>query len=142
MGEGEVTLTNIGKDEMEEILEDYEQGGREDSGYVVMDVREEHEIAFTGKLSESTITFPLQKIAQYDAFALPADEFEEIYGFEKPDPDESESRSVPISIISTRDQCKDLILNIVPYLLPCENYPCPALVFSCAAGIRSEWTHA
>ena len=32
---------------MEEIIEDYEQGGREESGYVVIDVR--------GKLLESNI---------------------------------------------------------------------------------------
>ena len=89
-GGGEATLTNVDRDEMEEIIEDYEEGGREDSGYVIMDVREEHEIAFTGKLSPNTFTFPLQKLAQYDAFSLEPDEFEEIYGFEKPTPDESE----------------------------------------------------
>lgn len=75
---------------MEEIIEDYEEGGREESGYVVMDVREEHEIAASGKLSPNTLTFPLQKLAQYDAFSLDADDFEEIFGFEKPTPDESE----------------------------------------------------
>lgn len=83
-------LTNIDRKEMEEIVEDYEEGGREDSGYVVMDVREEHEVAFTGKVSPNTITLPLQKLAQYDGFALEPDEFEEVFGFEKPTPDESE----------------------------------------------------
>eukprot|EP00980_Cylindrotheca_fusiformis_P027227 scaffold19424_cov142-Cylindrotheca_fusiformis.AAC.11 len=74
---------------MEEIIEDYEEGGREESGYVVLDVREPHEIEYTGKLSENTITFPLQKLAQYNAFALEEDDFEEIFGFEKPHLDES-----------------------------------------------------
>jgi hypothetical protein len=32
-------MTNIDKEAMTEIIEDYEEGGREDSGYVVMDVR-------------------------------------------------------------------------------------------------------
>jgi rhodanese-related sulfurtransferase len=89
MGEGNPTLQNVGKDAMEEIIEDYEQGGRADSGYVIMDVREPHEIEYTGKLSENTVTFPLKKLMQYNAFALDEDEFEEIYGFEKPTPDES-----------------------------------------------------
>jgi rhodanese-related sulfurtransferase len=88
-GPQEVTLTNVGKEEMEEILEDYEEGGREDSGYVVLDVREANEIEYTGKLSPNTITFPLQKLMQYNAFALDDDEFEEIFGFEKPGMDET-----------------------------------------------------
>ena len=33
------TMTNIDKEAMTEIIEDYEEGGREGSGYVVMDVR-------------------------------------------------------------------------------------------------------
>jgi hypothetical protein len=36
---GGPTITNIDKEAMTEIIEDYEEGGREDSGYVVMDVR-------------------------------------------------------------------------------------------------------
>lgn len=74
---------------MEEIIEDYEQGGREESGYVVLDVRQPHEIEATGKLSPNTQTLPLQELAQYNAFALEEDEFEETFGFEKPTPDES-----------------------------------------------------
>jgi hypothetical protein len=89
MGEGKPALQNVGKDAMEEIIEDYEEGGREESGYVIMDVREPHEIEYTGKLSENTVTFPLNKLMQYNAFALEEDEFEEIYGFEKPALDES-----------------------------------------------------
>ena len=82
-------LTNIDKAAMQEIVEDYEEGGREDSGYVIMDVREEHEVAATGKVSPNTITFPLQKLMQYNAFKLEPDEFEEVFGFEKPTPDET-----------------------------------------------------
>jgi rhodanese-related sulfurtransferase len=89
MGEGKPALKNVGKDAMEEIIEDYEEGGREESGYVILDVREPHEIEYTGKLSENTVTFPLQKLMQYNAFSLDEDDFEEIYGFEKPTPDES-----------------------------------------------------
>ena len=83
------TLQNIGKDQMEEILEDYENGGREESGYIVMDVREENEISFTGKISPNTITFPLQKLMQLQAFEMDEDDFEESFGFEKPGLDET-----------------------------------------------------
>jgi rhodanese-related sulfurtransferase len=74
---------------MEEIVEDYEQGGREDSGYVVIDVREMHEIEFTGKVSPNTLSLPLQKLMQLNVFELDEDEFEEICGFDKPTPDET-----------------------------------------------------
>ncbi len=87
-GEGS-SIQNVGKDEMEEILDDYESGGREESGYVVIDVREPHEIAFTGKLSPNTHTLPLGMIAQYNVFSLDADEFEEVCGFAKPEPSET-----------------------------------------------------
>jgi hypothetical protein len=97
MGEGKSTLQHIGKEAMEEIIEDYEQGGREESGYVIMDVREPHEIEYTGKLSENTLTFPLQKLNQYNAFALDEDDFEEIYGFEKPTLDESKLTNYSIA---------------------------------------------
>jgi rhodanese-related sulfurtransferase len=88
-GGQEIMLTNIGKPEMEEIIEDYENGGREDSGYIVLDVREEHEVAFTGKLSPNTVTFPMQRIMKYNAFELDEDDFEEVFGFVKPSPDET-----------------------------------------------------
>lgn len=79
------SIENVGKEEMEEILEDYEAGGREESGYVVIDVREPHEVAYTGKLSPNTHTLPLGAIAQGNVFGLEDDEFEEICGFPKPD---------------------------------------------------------
>ena len=42
-----VPITRINKEQMTEILEDVANGGREDSGYCVMDVRGEDEIAYT-----------------------------------------------------------------------------------------------
>ena len=86
---GEFQLKNIGREEMEEIIDDYENGGREESGYVILDVREIPEISNTGKLSPNTLTFPLQRVMQVDAFTMDADDFEEIFGFEKPTPDET-----------------------------------------------------
>jgi len=86
---------------MEEIIEDYEQGGREESGYVVIDVREENEIAMTGKVSPNTHTLPLSIMGSREVFELDEEEFERVCGFPKPSPDET-------------------------------------LVFTCAAGMRSQ----
>jgi len=83
------TLTNIDKEQMQEIIEDYEKGGREDSGYVVMDVREENEVAGTGKVSPNTHTLPLSIIGNQEAFEMDADEFERVCGFPKPTPDQT-----------------------------------------------------
>ena len=99
-GEGMPQIRQIGKADMAEILEDYE-AGRAESGYVVMDVRGEDEVMYTGKVSPSTITLPLPIIMAQNVFALDDEEFEEICGFEKPALDET-------------------------------------LVFTCAAGIRSQ----
>lgn len=74
---------------MEEIVEDYEEGGREESGYVVLDVREPNEVVFTGSLSPNTINLPLQLLAQQNVFSLDEDDFEEVCGFAKPTPDET-----------------------------------------------------
>eukprot|EP00546_Thalassionema_frauenfeldii_P018900 CAMPEP_0178904464 /NCGR_PEP_ID=MMETSP0786-20121207/5714_1 /TAXON_ID=186022 /ORGANISM="Thalassionema frauenfeldii, Strain CCMP 1798" /LENGTH=172 /DNA_ID=CAMNT_0020575923 /DNA_START=134 /DNA_END=652 /DNA_ORIENTATION=+ len=83
------TLTNIGFDEMKEIVEDYEQGGREDSGYLVMDVREYNEVEASGKISPTTQTLPLSIISQQQAFEMDAEEFESLVGFPKPTPEET-----------------------------------------------------
>mmetsp|Transcript_53927 Transcript_53927/g.60255 ORF Transcript_53927/g.60255 Transcript_53927/m.60255 type:complete len:218 (-) Transcript_53927:269-922(-) len=88
-GGGGPMLTNIGKGEMEEIIEDYEEGGREDSGYVVMDVREKYEIEGTGKVSPNTHTLPLSIIGQDLVFDMDEDQFEITCGFPKPTPDET-----------------------------------------------------
>jgi rhodanese-related sulfurtransferase len=87
-GDGPI-IKNIGRDEMEEIVEDYEEGGRQESGYVIIDVREADEIAYTGKVSPNTIHVPLGVLAQYQVFNMDEDEFEEVCGFAKPDLDET-----------------------------------------------------
>jgi len=84
-----MTLQNIGKDEMKEIVHNYEEFSREGSGYVVLDVREPREIENTGKLSENTLNLPLQKLNQHNGFALENEEFEQIYGFSKPSAEET-----------------------------------------------------
>ena len=83
---GESSIQLIGKEEMEEILDDYEQG---DSGYCVLDVRTEEEVEATGKLSEKVITCPLPKLKQVHAFELHPEDFEEEFGFPKPHFDET-----------------------------------------------------
>ena len=88
-GQQEIQLKNIGKEEMEEIIEDYEEGGRDDSGYIVMDVRERNEVEYTGKLSPNTQTLPLSIISEQNVFSLDEEEFEEVCGFAKPLPDET-----------------------------------------------------
>ena len=74
---------------MEEILEDYEEGGRMESQYCVIDVRTEDEVRTTGKLSENVNTLPVQIIMQANAFEMDPDDFEVNFGFEKPTPDET-----------------------------------------------------
>ncbi len=74
---------------MEEILEDYEAGGRAESGYIVLDVRELNEVAYSGKLSPNTQTLPLGLISQKNVFSMDEEEFEEVCGFPKPTPDET-----------------------------------------------------
>jgi rhodanese-related sulfurtransferase len=83
------SIKHIGKEEMEEIVEDYEEGGREKSGYVIIDVREPDEIAYTGRVSPNTLNVPLGVLAQFQIFKMDEDEFEEVCGFAKPDLDET-----------------------------------------------------
>ena len=99
-GDSMPQIRQIGKADMADILEDYETG-RAESGYIVMDVRGDDEVMYTGKVSPGTITLPLPIIMQQNVFALEDEQFEEICGFEKPALDET-------------------------------------LVFTCAAGIRSQ----
>ena len=82
-------INRIEKDVFEQIIDEYESEGREASGYVVIDVRGEDEVAFTGKVSPNTYTLPLPLIAQQGAFALDDDDFEEKFGFAKPRLDET-----------------------------------------------------
>ena len=59
-----VQITQIDKEQMEEILEDLSNSGREETGYVVIDVRNSDEIAFTGQLSPNVQNVPLPFIMQ------------------------------------------------------------------------------
>lgn len=86
---GGAEIKHIGWEEMNSLVNDYEDRGREESGLVVIDVRNVDEIAHTGKLSPNTITLPLPIIMNYNLFALDEDDFEEAIGFEKPSPDET-----------------------------------------------------
>jgi rhodanese-related sulfurtransferase len=82
-------ITHVNKPQMEEILEDYEEGGREESQYIVIDVRTEDEVYSTGKLSPSVHTLPVQVIMQANVFEMPDEEFEDFCGFAKPSMDET-----------------------------------------------------
>eukprot|EP00560_Eucampia_antarctica_P004143 CAMPEP_0197832764 /NCGR_PEP_ID=MMETSP1437-20131217/16090_1 /TAXON_ID=49252 ORGANISM="Eucampia antarctica, Strain CCMP1452" /NCGR_SAMPLE_ID=MMETSP1437 /ASSEMBLY_ACC=CAM_ASM_001096 /LENGTH=187 /DNA_ID=CAMNT_0043436337 /DNA_START=32 /DNA_END=592 /DNA_ORIENTATION=+ len=82
-------ITRIGKEQLMEIFEDIDNAGREETGYVVMDVRELDEIADTGKISPHAITFPLQQLAGRNAFNMEEEDFKEVFGFEKPSFDET-----------------------------------------------------
>jgi len=57
-------IRQLGKLEMQEIFNDIDSDGREGSECVVIDVRGEDEIMFTGKISECVETLPLPIIAQ------------------------------------------------------------------------------
>jgi rhodanese-related sulfurtransferase len=74
----------VGKEQMEEILEDFEQG---ESGYVVLDVRNPDEVEKTGKLSPNVITCPLPDLK--DALQMDSEKFESTYGCPKPSPDDT-----------------------------------------------------
>jgi rhodanese-related sulfurtransferase len=75
----------VGKDEMEEILKDFERG--ENSGYVVLDVRNPEEVESTGKLSPNVVTCPLSSLK--DALQMDSEEFKSTYGCAKPTPDDT-----------------------------------------------------
>lgn len=87
-GESDLGFARIDREAMIEIIEDVSNGGREESGYVIIDVRGWDEIAGTGKLDEVVETLPLPDIAE-GALMLDDEDFEERYGFEKPQPDET-----------------------------------------------------
>lgn len=54
-----------------------------------IDVRNEDEIEYTGKLSECVETLPLPLIAQMGAFSMTEEDFEDSFGFAKPQKDET-----------------------------------------------------
>ena len=82
-------IRHVGRVEMEDILEDYHESGRAESGYVVIDVRTDEEVLATGKLGPEVHTLPVQIIMQSNVFGMDADQFELTCGFVKPTPDET-----------------------------------------------------
>lgn len=78
---------NVHMDEMEHIIDEYEK--KETSEYVVIDVRTDEEVLYTGKISPSVYTLPVQVISQYNVFSLNDDDFEDTCGFAKPDLDQT-----------------------------------------------------
>ncbi|KAL7529884.1 hypothetical protein ACHAWF_003145 [Thalassiosira exigua] len=87
-GPAEGGIPRIDRAAMTEIVDDVANGSREESGYVVIDVRGHDEVQYTGKLHEVVETLPLPYIAQ-GALAMEEEEFEETFGFEKPRLDET-----------------------------------------------------
>jgi len=73
---------------MTEIIEDVAQSSREESGYVIIDVRGHDEVQYTGKLNDVVETLPLPYIAE-GALAMEDEDFQETFGFSKPGLDET-----------------------------------------------------
>jgi len=86
--DGPPSIQSIGMMELQKILNDITNGNG-GSGYVVIDVRGEDEVAYTGKISSHANTLPLPLIAQMGAFAMEDEDFEESFGFVKPGMDET-----------------------------------------------------
>ena len=82
-------IVHINRVQMEEIVDDYESGGREESQYCIIDVRTEEEVRSTGKISENVYTLPVQVIMQSKVFEMDPEEFEEYCKFPKPSYDET-----------------------------------------------------
>ena len=80
---------------------DVQEGGREDSGYIVLDVRNAPEVAATGPLSPHTQTLPLPAIID-GCFRLDEQEFKTAFGFDKPTMDETLVFSCAAGIRATR----------------------------------------
>jgi len=81
-------IPRINKEAMTEIIDDVSSTSREESGYVIIDVRGQDEIAYTGKLNECVETLPLPYIAQ-GALAMEDEDFKAEFGFDKPGLDET-----------------------------------------------------
>ena len=79
-------VTSVGKEQMNKLIQAVEDSSSE---YVIIDVRNVDEINATGKLSPVVETLPLPYIAQYGVFNMDAEEFEENFGFTKPELDQT-----------------------------------------------------
>ena len=78
-------IKHINKEQMKQILQEYE--GDNVDNYCVIDVRTDPEVLSTGKLSPRVHTLPVQVILQTQAFAMSDDDFEDAFGFSKPNMD-------------------------------------------------------
>ncbi len=87
-GETEGGIQRIDRTAMAEIIEDVANSSREESGYIIIDVRGHDEVQFTGKLDDVVETLPLPYIAQ-GALAMEDEDFQDAFGFEKPQFDET-----------------------------------------------------
>jgi len=81
-------IPRINKEAMAEIIDDVSSTSREESNYVIIDVRGQDEIAYTGKLNDCVETLPLPYIAQ-GALAMEDEDFKAEFGFDKPALDET-----------------------------------------------------
>lgn len=79
-------ITQIDKSQMNEIIQAVEGT---DENYVIIDVRNVDEIDYTGKLSPVVHTLPLPYIVQYGVFNLDNEDFEDSFGFPKPEMDQT-----------------------------------------------------
>jgi thiosulfate:glutathione sulfurtransferase len=84
-----VDIQHIDLDAMEEIVEDYENGGRSDSMYVIIDVRRPEEIAITGPISPHTYAIPIDVLVNQNVLEMDPIEFYQQFQFEKPTYDET-----------------------------------------------------
>ena len=87
-GPAEGGIARIDRNAMAEIIDDVANSSREESGYVIIDVRGHDEVQNTGKLNDVVETLPLPYIAE-GALAMEEDDFEEAFGFSKPGLDET-----------------------------------------------------
>lgn len=87
-GPAEGGMRRIDRTAMKEIVEDVVNSSREESGYIIIDVRGVDEIEYTGKLNDVVETLPLPYIAN-GAFRMEEEEFKESFGFDKPALDET-----------------------------------------------------
>ena len=85
---GDEPLQRINKEAMTEIIEDVANSSREEAGYVIIDVRGQDEIGYTGKLDDVVETLPLPYIAE-GALTMDEDDFKDKFGFDKPSLDET-----------------------------------------------------
>ena len=83
-------IISIDKSQMSDIIQAAEGSvGTMNHNYVIIDVRNVDEINSTGQLSPVVHTLPLPYILQNDAFNLGYEEFEEQFGFPKPELDQT-----------------------------------------------------